>query len=51
MACLIKKRIYGRTYYYTGTPKRVNGKPKVVNLKYLGTLGSGKTVKADSSYR
>ena len=40
MACLIKKKIYGNIYYYSGTPKRVNGKPKVVNLRYLGTAES-----------
>lgn len=40
MACLIKKKIYGNIYYYAGTPKRVNGKPKVVNLRYLGTAES-----------
>ena len=40
MACLIKKKISGKTYYYSGTPKRINGKPKVVNLRYLGTAES-----------
>jgi hypothetical protein len=37
MACLIKKKISGRIYYYSGTPKRINGKPKIINLRYLGT--------------
>lgn len=40
MACLIKKKIYGRTYYYAGVSKRVNGKPRIVNLRYLGTADS-----------
>jgi len=40
MACLIKKKISGKIYYYSGTPKRINGKPKVINLRYLGTAES-----------
>jgi len=40
MACLIKKKISGKIYYYSGTPKRINGKPKVLNLRYLGTAES-----------
>jgi len=37
MASLRKKIISGRPYYYAVTSKRVNGKPKIVDQKYLGT--------------
>jgi len=37
MASIIKKKIKDRIYYYYVESKRVNGKPKLVNQKYLGT--------------
>jgi transposase len=37
MGSIIKKKIKGKTYYYYVESKRVNGKPKLVNQKYLGT--------------
>lgn len=37
MASIIKKKIKKYTYYYYVESKRVNGKPKYVNQKYLGT--------------
>lgn len=40
MASLTKKKIRGRTYYYVRESKRVDGKPKIVWQKYLGSLDS-----------
>ena len=37
MAYILKKRIKGRTYYYLAENQRVNGKPRIVWQKYLGT--------------
>jgi transposase len=37
VASIIKKKIKNQTYYYYAESKRVNGKPKLVNQKYLGT--------------
>lgn len=37
MASIIKKKIKNQIYYYYVESKRVNGKPKLVNQKYLGT--------------
>lgn len=37
MASLRKKIIKGRPYYYVVVCKRVNGKPKIVHQRYLGT--------------
>jgi len=37
MASIIKKKIKNQIYYYYAESKRVNGKPKLVNQKYLGT--------------
>jgi transposase len=37
MASIIKKRIKNKVYYYYVESKRVDGKPKLVNQKYLGT--------------
>jgi transposase len=37
MASIIKKKIKNRVYYYYVESKRVDGKPKLVNQKYLGT--------------
>ena len=37
MASIITKKIKNHTYYYYVESKRVNGKPKLVNQKYLGT--------------
>jgi transposase len=38
MAFLRKKVSRGKTYYYAAESKRINGKPRVVNEVYLGTL-------------
>jgi len=38
MACIIKKKKNGNTYYYAAESKRVNGNPRIVWQKYLGTL-------------
>src|SRR5437764_6214211 len=38
MACIIKKKRKGRTYYYAAQSGRVNGKPRIIWQKYLGTL-------------
>jgi len=37
MGSIIKKKIKNRNYYYYVESKRINGKPKLVNQKYLGT--------------
>jgi len=37
MASIIKKKVKKYLYYYYVESKRVNGKPKLVNQKYLGT--------------
>lgn len=37
MEYILKKRIKGRTYYYLAEAQRVNGKPRIVWQKYLGT--------------
>ena len=34
---MISKRVGGKTYYYLATSARVDGKPRIVNQKYLGT--------------
>jgi len=36
MPSIIKKKIKGNIYYYYAESKRVNGKPRYVNQKYLG---------------
>jgi len=36
MAYLVKKRIYGKEYYYLRESKRINGKVKTRNLAYFG---------------
>ena len=38
MASLTEKIINGRKYYYARVCKRVNGKPKIVQTHYLGTV-------------
>jgi transposase len=38
MASLTEKIISGRKYYYARVCKRVNGKPKIVQTHYLGTV-------------
>jgi transposase len=38
MACIIKKIKKGRPYYYAVESARVNGKPRIVWQKYLGTI-------------
>ena len=37
MGSIIKKKIKGIIYYYYVESKRIDGKPKLVNQKYLGT--------------
>jgi transposase len=37
MASIISKKIKNHIYYYYVESKRINGKPKMVNQKYLGT--------------
>lgn len=37
MGSIIKKKIKGINYYYYTESKRIDGKPKLVNQKYLGT--------------
>ncbi len=37
MASIVKKIIRGKPYYYARECKRVEGKPKIVWQKYLGT--------------
>lgn len=37
MGSIIKKKIKDHNYYYYVESKRINGKPKYVNQKYLGT--------------
>jgi len=37
MASIIKKKVKGNIYYYYAETRRVNGKPRIVNQKYLGT--------------
>jgi hypothetical protein len=37
MGSIIKKKINGNIYYYYVESKRINGKPTLVNQKYLGT--------------
>jgi transposase len=37
MPYLLKKKIKGRTYYYLAETQRVEGKPRIVWQKYLGT--------------
>jgi len=37
MASIIKKKVKGNVYYYYVETKRINGKPRIVNQKYLGT--------------
>lgn len=38
MASIVKKTKKGRHYYYAVQSKRVNGKPRIVWQKYLGTI-------------
>lgn len=37
MGSIIKKKIKGQNYYYYVESKRIDGKPKLVNQKYLGS--------------
>jgi hypothetical protein len=37
VASVIGKRVGGKTYYYPATSARVDGKPRIVSQKYLGT--------------
>ncbi len=37
MASVISKRVGGKTYYYLATSARVEGKPRIVEQRYLGT--------------
>ncbi|MGH3934278.1 MAG: hypothetical protein ACRDS1_04760 [Pseudonocardiaceae bacterium] len=34
---MISKQISGKTYYYLATSARVDGKPRIVDQRYLGT--------------
>ena len=38
MAAIIKKVKKGKPYYYAVQSKRVDGKPRIVWQKYLGTI-------------
>ena len=40
MATIIKKKVKGNIYYYYVESRRINGKPRIVNQKYLGTAES-----------
>lgn len=50
MGSIIKKKIKGITYYYYTESKRIDGKPKLVNQRYLGTAEKllSKAVLADT---
>ncbi|MEQ7011094.1 hypothetical protein ABN028_33440, partial [Actinopolymorpha sp. B17G11] len=37
MASVVGKRINGRTYYYLAESRRVDGTPRIVAQRYLGT--------------
>ena len=37
MASVISKKINGKIYYYLAVSARVDGKPRIVEQKYLGT--------------
>jgi hypothetical protein len=37
VSSVISKRVGGKTYYYLATSARVDGKPRIVDQKYLGT--------------
>ena len=50
MATIIRKIKSGRPYYYAVESKRVNGKPRIVWQKYLGTIESILEMKNNSSY-
>ncbi|TVT25149.1 transposase, partial [Amycolatopsis rhizosphaerae] len=60
MASVVGKRINGRTYYYLVEPARVEGRPRIVAQRYLGSAddiaaafdggGSAPTVPADSRH-
>ena len=58
MGTIIKKKIKGNNYYYYVESKRINGKPKYVNQRYLGTaekivakaLESGKSLQEKVLY-
>lgn len=47
MASLIKKKKRGKIYYYLAECQRVNGKPRIVWQKYLG---SAESIVGDYSY-
>ncbi|MGA6093292.1 IS1634 family transposase [Amycolatopsis sulphurea] len=49
MASVIGKRIGGRVYYYLAESARVNGKPRVVGQRYLGTAEDIATAMAGGS--
>lgn len=40
MSSIIKKKVKKYTYYYRVESARINGKPRIVNQKYLGTADS-----------
>lgn len=49
MGTIIKKKIKGINYYYYVESKRINGKSKYVNQKYLGSADKLLKIAADSS--
>lgn len=48
MGSIIKKKIKGKIYYYYVESKRIDGKPRYVNQKYLGTAEKLLTNATDS---
>ena len=40
MGSIIRKNVKGNVYYYYVESRRINGKPRIVNQKYLGTAES-----------
>ena len=52
MASIIRKKVKKYTYYYLVESARVNGKPRIVNQRYLGTADHiAKTVEVKSTFR
>ncbi|EMD24519.1 IS1634 family transposase [Amycolatopsis azurea] len=50
MASVIGKKVGGRTYYYLVTSARVDGEPRVVSQRYLGTAEEiGRAMEGDVS--
>lgn len=51
MGTIVKKKIKERNYYYYVETKRVNGKSRFVNQKYLGTADKLLKIALDSKNR